>query len=64
MQTLKFLKPIFIGDKLTVEVVVTNFRVDRGIATMSTVVKKDNGEIAVKGDATIMTPSGVAEAHT
>ena len=56
-QTLKFLKPVYIGDTITVIVTVTTLREDRGIATFTTIVKKGDGEIAVKGDATIMLAS-------
>jgi len=53
-QTLKFLKPVFINDTITVEIKVTSFRAERGIASMTTYVKNQNGELVVKGDATIM----------
>jgi acyl dehydratase len=54
-QTLKFLHPIFIDDTITIELHVANFREERGIGLIETVVKKQNGEVAVKGEATIMT---------
>ena len=53
-QTLKFLKPVFIGDTLTVEITVNSIREERGIASMGTLVKNQAGELVVKGDATIM----------
>ncbi len=53
-QTLKFLKPVYIGDTITAEVTVTSLRAERGIASMSTIVKNQTGDIVVKGDATIM----------
>lgn len=53
-QTLKFVNPVFIDDTITIEMEVTNLRKERGIATVSTNVKNQNGEFCVKGDATIM----------
>ena len=59
-QTLKFLKPVFIGDTVTIEVTVTILREDRGIASMTTNVKNQTGEMVVKGDATIMLASVIS----
>jgi acyl dehydratase len=53
-QTLKFLHPVFIDDTVTIELHVANFREERGIALIETVVKKQTGEVVVKGEATIM----------
>jgi len=58
-QSLKFLKPVFIGDTITVDVTITAFRAERGIATMSTNVRNQNGETVVKGDATIMVETNI-----
>ncbi len=53
-QTLKFLKPVFIGDVVTVEGTVSSLREDSGIFVLATVVKNQDGELLVKGEATIM----------
>jgi acyl dehydratase len=54
-QTLKFLNPVYIGDHLLIKLKVLNIREEKGIAVVETlVVKKDTGEICVKGEATIM----------
>jgi len=53
-QTLKFLKPVFIGEDISVEIKVLTFREERQIGTVETLVKNSQGEIAVKGEATIM----------
>lgn len=53
-QTLKFVNPIFIGDTIVIELLVTNFREEKGIGIIETTVKKTTGETCVKGDATIM----------
>lgn len=53
-QTLKFMSPIFIGDEITLELTLTNYRKERGLATVETIVKNQNGTVCVKGEATIM----------
>lgn len=53
-QSLKFLKPVFIGDTVTVEVKVTAFREERQIGQLETLVKNQDGDTVVKGEATIM----------
>lgn len=53
-QTMKFMSPVFIGDTLSVELTVSNFREDRGIGAIETLVKNQNGELCVKGEAMIM----------
>ena len=53
-QSLKFLKPVFVGETITVEVKVLTFQDKRSIGTLETIVKNSAGEIAVKGEATIM----------
>jgi acyl dehydratase len=59
-QTLKFLKPVYIGDVLLIKLKVLSIREDKGIAVIETlVVKKDSGETCVKGEATIMRSDAV-----
>lgn len=53
-QSLKFVQPIFIGDKVTVHLEVKSLREKSGIASIETWVTKENGETCVKGDATIL----------
>lgn len=53
-QSLKFLKPIFINDEVTIILTVQSLREERGIASVETLVKNKAGEICVKGEATIM----------
>jgi 3-hydroxybutyryl-CoA dehydratase len=53
-QTLKFLKPIYIGDVVTIDATVTVLREEKGIASIATTVKNQNDELCVKGEATIM----------
>lgn len=53
-QTLKFMKPIFINDEVTIVLTVMSLREERGIASVETIVKNQAGDVCVKGDATIM----------
>ncbi len=49
-QTLKFVKPVFIGDTLDVVATVTAFRPDKAILTMDTTVTNQHGEKVVTGE--------------
>ncbi len=53
-QSMKFTNPVYIDDEITIELHVTNMRVERGLANVETLAKKSNGDICVKGEATIM----------
>ncbi|WP_394139961.1 MaoC family dehydratase [Vibrio chagasii] len=53
-QSLKFLRPIFVGETVTAKVEVTSVREDKPIAVISTQVLNANGEVAVDGEATVM----------
>ena len=53
-QTLKFTNPVFIDDFLTFELEIVKLHKARGFGTVQTVAKKENGEIVLKGEATIM----------
>jgi acyl dehydratase len=57
-QTLKFVNPVFIGDTVTVELLVKNLR-GKGIGLIETTVTKQTGEVCVKGEATIMAADSV-----
>lgn len=54
-QSLKFLHPVFIDDTVTIELKVLSLREEKGIAMIETLVKKQTGEVCVKGEAMIMT---------
>lgn len=58
-QNMKFTSPVYIDDEITIELHVTNMRTERGLANVETLAKKTNGEICVKGEATIMVADGV-----
>ncbi len=53
-QSLKFTNPVFIDDILTFELEITKLHKTRGFGTVQTTAKKENGEIVMKGEATIM----------
>ncbi|MES3038331.1 MAG: MaoC family dehydratase [Bdellovibrionota bacterium] len=53
-QSLRFVHPVYIDDILTIEIHVTAVRKGKGIASVETIARKENGEICVKGDATIV----------
>ncbi len=53
-QSLKFLRPIFVGETVTAKVEVISVREDKPIAVISTQVLNANGEVAVDGEATVM----------
>lgn len=59
-QNLKFLKPIFIDDEVTVILTVQSLREEKGFASVETLVKNKAGDVCVKGDATIMFGNKVA----
>lgn len=53
-QTLKFTNPVFIDDVITFELEMIKLHKARGFGTVQTIAKKENGEIVLKGEATIM----------
>lgn len=61
-QTLKFTNPVFIDDEITFELEVTKLHKTRGLGTIETIAKKSNGDIVMKGEATIMMAWGVKDA--
>ena len=53
-QSLKFLKPITIGETITAAVEVIAVRADKNIATLSTVVTNAHGERVIEGEALVL----------
>ena len=53
-QFLQFTAPIFIGDKITAQVIVVKIREDKPIITMETNCINQNDEIVIKGEAVLM----------
>jgi 3-hydroxybutyryl-CoA dehydratase len=50
-QTLKFTKPVYLGDTLTVTATVAGYRPERGIVTLETAVSNQRGETVLSGEA-------------
>ena len=53
-QTLRFIKPVFIGDTVTATATVKEIRNDKPVVTLETVCTNQNGELLVTGEAAIM----------
>ena len=53
-QTMKFTAPVYLDDVVTATATVTNIREDKGIVTLETVCKNQNGETVVTGEAIVM----------
>lgn len=53
-QTLNFLHPVRIGDTLTAEVVVTQWRADKGVVTLDTRCFNQEGCDVVQGEAVLL----------
>lgn len=61
-QSLQFLKPVFIGDRVTAHVRVIALRADKPIATLETLVDNDRGEVVLRGEATVLVDFALADA--
>lgn len=53
-QSMRFMNPVYIGDTITAYLHVTGAREEKGIAVLETIVRNQNNEVCVKGEATIM----------
>jgi acyl dehydratase len=59
-QSMKFLSPVYINDTVTIEMLVTAMRKEKGIATVETIAKNQKGETCVKGEAIVMVATNVS----
>lgn len=57
-QELKFLKPVYIGDTVTATATVVEKLDDKNIIKLETVCTNQNGDVVIKGMATVMPPKG------
>jgi acyl dehydratase len=57
-QSLRFVAPVFPGDKVTARVTVKSLREDKPIATLETVCLNHNGETVIKGEAVVLYSPG------
>jgi 3-hydroxybutyryl-CoA dehydratase len=53
-QSLKFLKPIHIGEQLTATAEVIGIREDKNFVTLSTVLTNEQGEPLIQGEALVL----------
>lgn len=58
-QSMKFLSPVYINDTVAIEMTVTAMRKEKGIATVETLAKNQNGDICVKGEAVVMIATNI-----
>lgn len=58
-QHIKFVHPVYIDDTVTIILKVLAIRESKGIATIETTCKTQNGDTVVKGEATIMMAKSV-----
>lgn len=55
-QTTRYLAPIYPGEPFTVTVHVLSIRADKPIVTLRTVCTKDDGVVAIDGEAVVLVP--------
>lgn len=60
-QTLKFKNPVYIDDEITFELEVTKLHMTRGMGIIETTAKNSQGDVVLKGEATIMMAWGVKD---
>lgn len=53
-QNTQFLKPVFIGDKVTASIEIKEIREDKPVIKLRTWVEKENGELVIDGEAVIL----------
>lgn len=53
-QSLQFVAPVFPGDDVTARVTVKEIRDDKPIVKLETVCVNQNGEVVVRGEATVL----------
>jgi len=56
-QTVRFLKPVFLGDEITVRVKVLELIPDKKRARLETTCLNQNGQVVVSGEAQVMPSS-------
>ncbi len=55
-QNLKFTAPIYLGEQLTARVTLVALRDDKPIGTFETICTKQDGTVALSGEATLLLP--------
>ncbi len=59
-QSLKFTRPVFLGDVLEVVATVTDYAAERGVLTLSTVVTNQAGKVVLSGEAVCLVSDLIA----
>lgn len=55
-QELRFTKPVFVGDTITATITVAELIPEKNRAKLETVCTNQDGEVVIKGMATVMPP--------
>jgi 3-hydroxybutyryl-CoA dehydratase len=55
-QTLRFLKPVFIGDTITAQAEVIDYNAEKNIMKLKTECFKQDGTLVLEGEATMLVP--------
>jgi 3-hydroxybutyryl-CoA dehydratase len=55
-QSLRFKKPVYVGDTLTATVTVTAYREEKKIAILDTRITNQEGMLVIEGEATVLVP--------
>ncbi len=58
-QTARFQKPVLIGEEITATLEITSIREDKPVMTLRTIVRKQDGSIAVDGEAVVKFNAGI-----
>lgn len=53
-QSLKFLRPVRPGDRITAEVTVTDWKPEKAILTLDTTCRNESGEDVITGEAVLL----------
>ena len=53
-QTMRFVKPVFIGDTITTTAKVLHIREDKPVVTVETICQNQSGETVIEGEAVLM----------
>lgn len=53
-QTLQFVAPVYVNDEITAEVKVAEIREDKPILRLETIVRKQDGQVVLTGEASIL----------
>lgn len=56
-QNLKYTKPVFLGDTITLTATVANFRAEKGILTLDTEFRNQDGDTVIQGQAVVKVPA-------